>query len=96
MAGSATPPPGRLTANLAHACAEGGDPPGDLMAEDHGLAYAHRAEASILIVVEVRAANAAGFDGDFDLARACLAGIALFDAQVAGSVNDDGFHLWIS
>jgi hypothetical protein len=52
---------------------------GNLMAEDHRLAQADSAEATMVIVVKVRAADAAGLDRYLDL---CGAWRALFDAVV--------------
>ena len=63
-----------------------------LMAEDHRLAHADRAEAAVVVVVQIGAADAAGLDGDLDLSRPGSLRLALLDAQVLGGMNDNGFH----
>jgi hypothetical protein len=44
------------------------DGPGNLMTEDHGLAHPHGAEAAMVEIMQIRSADAAGLDGDLDLA----------------------------
>jgi hypothetical protein len=46
----------------------------------------------MLEVMQVGAADAAGFDRNFDLAGPRRIHFALLDAQIPGGVNDDGFH----
>jgi hypothetical protein len=45
------------------------DGPSDLVTEDHGLAHPHGAEATMVEIMQIRSADAAGLDGDLDLAR---------------------------
>ena len=68
------------------------DPAGDLMAEDHRLAHADRAEAAMQIVVQVRAADAAGLDPHAHVARPELGRGRRLDAQVLLGMDDDGTH----
>ena len=68
------------------------DPPGDLVAEDHRLAQPHGAEAAVVEVVQVGAADAAGLDRDLDLAGAGGLGLALLDAEILRGMDDDGAH----
>ena len=68
------------------------DPAGDLVAEDHRLAQPHGAEAAVVEVVQVGAADAAGLDRDLDLAGAGGLGRALLDAEILGGMDDDGAH----
>ena len=65
---------------------------GHLVAEDHRLAHADRAEAAVVVVVQIGAADAAGLDGDLDLSGPGSLRLALLDAQVLGGMNDNGFH----
>ena len=46
----------------------------DLVAENHRLANPHRAEAAMVEVVQIGAADAAGFDGHLDLAGPTFSG----------------------
>ena len=62
------------------------------MAEDHRLAQPHGAEAAVVEVVQVGAADAAGLDRDLDLAGAGGLGRALLDAQILRGMDDDGAH----
>ena len=64
------------------------------MAEDHRLLEPYRTEAAVVVVMQVRSADAANGELDLDLAGAGLFRLALFDAQVLRGVNDDGFHVW--
>jgi hypothetical protein len=43
-------------------------------------------------VVQIRSADAAGLDGDFDLTDGGRFNFAFLDPEVAGRMNDDGFH----
>ena len=62
------------------------------MAKDHGLLQANYAEAAMVEVMQVRAANAADCKFDRNLPRRRHINGALFNAKIFGSVNDDGFH----
>ena len=62
------------------------------MTEDHRLAHPHRAEAAMVEIMQIRSADTAGLDGDFDLSRTDYFGFAFLDPQIAGSMNDDSFH----
>ena len=62
------------------------------MAQHHRLAQPHRAEAAMLVVVQVGAADAAVADADADLARAGLERRMVLDAEVLRRVDDDGAH----
>jgi hypothetical protein len=62
------------------------------MAQHHRLLDADGAEAAMLVVVQVRAADAAAAHAHAQLAGAELGGGNFFDAQVAGGVNDECFH----
>jgi hypothetical protein len=62
---------------------------GDLMPEHHGLADADRAEAAVVEVVHVGAADPAGLDCDPDLPGTGSDGWDRLDAQVLRRVNDD-------
>jgi hypothetical protein len=42
--------------------------------------------------MEVGTADAAALDGNGNLTGAGIPGIALLNAQIAGLMNDDGFH----
>ncbi|MGX0995178.1 hypothetical protein AB7M38_002470 [Bradyrhizobium diazoefficiens] len=82
----------RARLHAGHAVTDGRDHAGDLMAQRHRLLDAHDAEAAVMVVMQVRAADAAIGDLDADLARAgCRIGIAV-DPQVFRGVNDDGAH----
>ena len=71
---------------------EPGDPAADLVTEDHRLLDPHRAETAMLVIVQVGAADAAGFDRDLDLAGSGFGECGGLHAQVLGSVDDDGAH----
>ncbi len=62
------------------------------MAKDQRLAHADRAEAAMQIVMQVRAADAAGLDLDADLPRTGFADRDLVDAEVLFGMDDDGAH----
>ena len=77
---------------MRHAAADCGDYAGYFMSKRHRLLDPHRAEAAMMVVVQVRAADAAG--GDLDahfVGRRCRIGIAV-DPQVFRGVDDDGAH----
>ena len=71
---------------------EGGDAPGDLVAEDHRVPEHSRARPCRAPVREVGAADAAPLHRDDHLARARDGVGDLVDAQVSGAVDDDGPH----
>ena len=79
-------------ANRRHAGTHGSHRSGDLVAEDHRLLQANSAEAAMVIVVEVGAADAAGADGDLDLAVAERFLLPLVDPQIVLAVNADRLH----
>ena len=72
--------------------AEGDDPAGNLMPEDHRLAEPDRAEAAVVEIMQVRPADAAGLDRDLDLAGSGGLGLALLDPEVLRGMDDDGAH----
>ena len=74
--------------------AEGGDVAGDFVAEDHGFFEADRAEAAVVEIVQVRAADAAGSEADLDLTGAGGFFSVVFKAQIARGVDCEGFHRW--
>ena len=63
-----------------------------LVAQHHRLLDAHGAEAAMLEVVQVRAADAACAHAHLQLMRLERRRVDLFNAQVAGGVDDEGFH----
>ena len=80
----------RLHANDARP--HGNNRPRHLMAEDHRLLQPHGAEAAMLEVVQVGAADAAAAHLDAQLARQRRRGFDLLDAQVVGGVDHECFH----
>ena len=80
------------TASPSTPVAERHDPARHLVAEDHRLAQPHGAEAAMVEVVQVGAADAPGLDRYLDFAGARCLGVALLDAQVLRGVDDDGAH----
>ena len=44
-------------------------------------------------IMQIRSADTAGLDGDLDLSRTDYLGFAFLDPQIAGSMNDDSFHV---
>ena len=62
------------------------------MAKDHRLPQPHEAETAMVEVMQVRAADAPGLDPDGDLAGPGRFDRTLFDAEVAGRVDDDAAH----
>ena len=60
------------------------------MAENHRLLETDRAEAAVLVVMQVGAADAACREADFDLTRSwCIRPGHFFNPQIERSVNDD-------
>jgi hypothetical protein len=76
----------------ATSAADAGDGAGDLVAEDHRLLQPHSAEAAVEIVVQVRAADAAGLDPHLDIVRAERRQRHGFDPQVFRCVQHGGAH----
>lgn len=71
---------------------DGRDHAGDLVPQRHRLLDADDAEAAVMVVVQVGAANTAISDLDADLARGGR-GIGIrIDPQILGGVDDDGAH----
>src|SRR2546423_15034498 len=62
--------------------ADARDRAGDLVAEDHRLLQPHRSEATVEIVMQIGAADAAGLDAHLDVARAKWRRSDLLDAQI--------------
>ena len=62
------------------------------MPEDHRLFQANRSEPAVVVVMEIGAADAPGRQPQPDLTRPRLALGDLFDADVLGRVDDNGFH----
>ena len=62
------------------------------MTEDHGLAHPDGAEATMVEIMQIRSADTTGLDGDLDLARTGRLRFPLLDPEIAGRMNDDGFH----
>ena len=61
------------------------------MAEHHRLPHAHRAEAAMQVVVQVRAADAAGADAHARRRVGPSSGaVDLLDAQILFGMDDDG------
>ena len=72
------------------------DNAGRFMAENQRLLQADRAEPAMLVIMQVRAADAAGLDANFHLAGAGAGsgGADRFDAQVMRRMDDGGAH-WL-
>ena len=64
----------------------------DLMPQRHRLLDANDAEAAVMVIVQVGAADAAIGDLDADLARAGRRIRVAVDPQILRGVNDDGAH----
>ena len=75
-----------------HAASKRGDFTRHLVAEHHRLPKPHGAETAVVIVMQVRAADAAALDGDRHLAGSRCFFPMIFDAEVQGLMYDDGFH----
>ena len=69
-----------------------GDVSGDFVTEDHRLLQANRSEAAVVVVVQVRTADAAGGQADPDLSGSGRPRFALLDAQIPCLMDDDGSH----
>lgn len=68
------------------------DGSGNLMAKYHRLAHPHRAEAAVIIVVQVAAADAAGFDCHLHLSGAEVLDHAVLGSQVfSASLDREGW-----
>ena len=78
--------------HAADLLADGLDPAGDLMAQDQRFAHPDRAETAMQVVMQVRAADAAGLDADADVERTEIGRCRLFDAQILFGVDDDCAH----
>src|SRR5829696_10053718 len=70
--------------------ADGGNGAGDLVAENHRLLDPDRAEAAVLVIVQIRAADAADGDAHLDVLRPERRHLGRFEPQVAGRMDDDG------
>ncbi|WP_395373411.1 hypothetical protein OHU45_36795 [Streptomyces tubercidicus] len=66
--------------------------PGRLVSEDERLPYDEVADASVPVVMHIRAAGPDRLDADQDLSRAGFGDGALREAQLPGSVQDGGAH----
>ncbi len=64
----------------------------DLVAEDHRFLQAHGAEAAVVVIVQIAAADAACRQTDQNLAGAGCGRVLILDPQIPGGVDDDGFH----
>src|SRR6185369_7352585 len=69
---------------------------GDLVAEDHRLLEPHRAEAAVVVIVQVGAADAARLDAHFDIARAQCRDCNLLDAEILYGMQYCGAHRVLS
>ena len=76
----------------AHGRTQRLDGASDIVAQDHRLAYPHRAEAAMVEIMQVGSADAAGLRRDLDLFGTGRLGFAFLNPQIAGSMDDDGFH----
>jgi hypothetical protein len=79
-------------AQMVDLCTDGVDKARDLMAQGHGPAYAHSAEATMLVVMKIRAADSAKGDAHAHLPWAGIGHGGLFDSQVSGGVANNRFH----
>ncbi len=82
----------RSRLQMTDAIADRSDDTGDLVTERHRLLNAHGAEAAMVIIVQVGAADAAIGDLDADLAGAGHGVGIIVDPQVLRRVDDDGAH----
>ena len=64
----------------------------DFVAQDHRLLDAHRAEAAMAVIMQVRPANPASANPHRHIVRPHGGDLRLLDAQVAGCVDDCGLH----
>ena len=73
------------------------DHAGHLVAQHHRLLDAHRAEAAVLEVVQVRAADAAEAHAHLQLVRLAAAGVGTSSTRRSpGGVDDESFHDLVS
>ena len=82
----------RAGGEIRHLGADLLDHAGDLVPERHRLLDPHGAEAAVVVVVQVRAADAARRDADADLVRSRRHDGDVLDPQVLGRVDDDAAH----
>ena len=75
-----------------NALAKGRDVACHLMAENHWLFQADNTETAMIVVMEIRSADATGSQTDRDFARARLARLPVFNAQILRCMDDDCFH----
>jgi hypothetical protein len=62
------------------------------MAQDHGLAQPNGAKAAMQVVMQVRAAYAAGAQMDANLSGSKRLPLTFLDPQIMGCVQDDCLH----
>ena len=72
-----------------HICGQTGNLPRNLMAQHHRLTQLDRTKAAVVIVVQIRAANAARLHRNQNLAVTRRWHIARLDPQIAGGVDDN-------
>src|SRR5271168_1135865 len=72
--------------------ADGLDDARDLMAEHHRLAQPHDSEAAVIVIMQVRAADAAGGNAHERLRFADLGRGPFLDPQIPGGVSDNRAH----
>jgi hypothetical protein len=77
---------------MRHIAGNGGDHTGDFVTERHRLLDPDRAEPAVMIVVQVRTADAAGGDLDAHFAGTRRRIGKAVDPQVLWRMNDDGSH----
>ena len=75
-----------------HVRADGLHDARDFVAKDHRLAQPHRAEAAVVVIVQVGTADAAEGDAHADVARAEPGDFRLLDPQVLRRVGDHSAH----
>ena len=73
--------------------ADGLDDTRDFVAEDHRLAQAHRSEAAVVVIMQVRTADAAESDANAHVARAERGDFRLLDPQVLRRMSDHSAHV---
>ena len=76
----------------ADARANGLNRAGDLVAQHHRLFHPHGAEAAMLVVMLIRATDAAEAHPRLQLLRSEYRRGDVFDTKIAGGVNDQGVH----
>jgi hypothetical protein len=64
-----------------------------LVTQYHRFAQSDHAEATVIVVVQIRTADAARCHGNQNLAGSRRARVSLFNAQIPGGVDDDSFHM---